>query len=76
MDCEDGPPPTRRKRWSSGLGTTGLVRKLSLSSSRERSASRKRNSLALSVKEGSSKEGSVMEKVKEEQGKEAEGEQK
>ncbi|MCJ1286411.1 hypothetical protein MMC26_005756 [Xylographa opegraphella] len=65
LDSEEQAP--RRKRWSSGLGAAGLARKLSLSSSsRERSASRTRNSLALSAREGSSKEGSVMEKVKEE----------
>ena len=67
LDDDGEQPPSRRKRWSSGLGTAGLARKLSLSSSRERSGSRKRNSLALSARDGSSKEGSVMEKVKEEQ---------
>ncbi|MCJ1381832.1 hypothetical protein MMC17_004943 [Xylographa soralifera] len=71
----DDEQPPRRKRWSS-LGTAGLARKLSLSNSRERSGSRKRNSVALSVRDASSKEGSVMEKVKEEQGKEAEVERK
>ncbi|MCJ1316983.1 hypothetical protein MMC15_002304 [Xylographa vitiligo] len=76
LDDHDEEQPPRRKRWGGGLGTAGLARKLSLSSSRERSASRKRNSLALSVREGSSKEGSVMEKVKEEQGTEAEAERK
>ncbi|MCJ1391919.1 hypothetical protein MMC18_004786 [Xylographa bjoerkii] len=74
LGLDDEQPP-RRKRWS-GLGNTGLVRKLSLSRSRERSGSRKRNSLALSVRDVSSKEGSVMEKVKEEQVKEAEADQK
>lgn len=74
LGLDDEQPP-RRKRWSS-LGPIGLARKLSLSGSRERSGSRKRNSLALSMKEGSSKEGSVMEKVKEEQVKETEVDQK
>ncbi|MCJ1432753.1 hypothetical protein MMC27_002110 [Xylographa pallens] len=69
---DDEQQPSRRKRWSSGLAPAGLARKLSLSRSRERSGSRKRNSLALSAREGSSKEGSVMEKVKEEPVTEAE----
>ena len=75
LGLDDEPPP-HRKRWSDSLGNTSLVRKLSMSRSRERSGSRKRNSLALSIRDGGSKEGSVMEKVKEEQAKEAEVDEK
>ncbi|MCJ1474402.1 hypothetical protein MMC13_003060 [Lambiella insularis] len=70
----DGARVPLRKRWSS-LGGAGLVRKLSLSRSRERSGSRsrKRSSMVISSKDGrDSNEGSVMENLKEEQVKEVE----
>lgn len=73
LGLDDARVPSR-KRWST-TGGIGLVRKLSLSRSRERSGSRsrKRSSMVLSNQDGKdSKEGSVMEKLKEERVEEAE----